>query len=146
MDFFRLLWICQRRQLRAGCHGAAARPQAVAVAGRRQKLLSLTRTIVPWKGALAPSCQEPSSHWNLAGLPSPLNLCPPPQPSPPPTPPRTFPDWINKIHPRVARNTSGEGILPYLSLLAWKPSANQQQFSCVPPFADIIKPKNIHNF
>lgn len=28
-----------------------------------------------------------------------------------------------------------------MSLLAWKPSTNQQQFSCIPPFADIIKPK-----
>lgn len=113
MDSSRLPWICQRLQLRAGCHqggspkAAAGSRVAQGCSGRRCRSLSCTHIVVPSKGALALSFKEPSPHCNLAGLYYPFNLC---QPPPPPPALQSFQDWINKIHPRVARNTSCEGI------------------------------------
>lgn len=108
--------------------------------GRWQRLLSLTRTVVPSKGALALSCKEPSSHCTLAGLRSPFNLCPPPQPSP-----RSFQDWINKIHPRVARNTSCEGIC--CTYPCW-PGSHPQTNSNSLAFSHLLTSlsQNIHYF
>jgi len=88
MGCSRLPWMCRGVQPRAGCPP-----------GRepRRRVLSLPRTVaLRRERSLDSSARSHQPHCKLAGLRSPVNRCPPPQPSPCPSKTgftKLIPEW-----------------------------------------------------